>query len=177
MDQKVYIGNDPAGYRLKTIFVEYFKEYGIPYVDCGCDTDQDPEKNRYPFFAARVANAVSKGEARCGVLICGTGTGICMAANKFVGVRASLCTSTYMARMTRSHNNANILCLGGKTCGEWEAVDILEMFLNTEYDGGFHDGSVDLISEMEHSMSNGTLWLEEPRTIATGPQKDAAKCR
>ena len=96
-----------------------------------------------------------------------------MAANKFKGVRAALVSSTYLARMTRRHNDANILCMGGKTIGEWEAIDILETFLNTGYDGGFHDGSLDLIRDFEATMMNDAVWAQEPRKISTGPLADA----
>ena len=148
MGDKVYLGNDTAGYYLKSKCIEYLEGKGIPYVDCGSDDNPDIEATRYPFFAAKVANAVRSGEARCGVLICGTGIGISMAANKFKGIRAGLCSTQYQAEMTRRHNNANILCMGGKTIGEWEAIEMLEIFLNTPYDGGFHDGSLDLIKDI-----------------------------
>ena len=134
MGDKVYLGNDTAGYYLKSKCIEYLEGKGIPYVDCGSDDNPDIEATRYPFFAAKVANAVRSGEARCGVLICGTGIGISMAANKFKGIRAGLCSTQYQAEMTRRHNNANILCMGGKTIGEWEAIEMLEIFLNTPYD-------------------------------------------
>lgn len=173
MEKKIYIGNDTAGYYLKSKCIEYLEGKGIPYVDCGSGDDPDIEATRYPFFAAKVASAVSRGEARCGLLICGTGIGISIAANKYKGVRAALVNSTYLARMTRRHNNANILCLGGRTIGEWEAIDILETFLNTKYDGGFHDGSLDLIADAENQMMNGCLWEKKPRKISTGPLADA----
>ena len=173
MEKKVYIGNDTAGHYLKTKCIEYLEGKGIPYVDCGSDDNPDIEATRYPFFAAKVAKAVQSGEARCGLLICGTGIGISMAANKFKGIRAALVNSTYLARMTRRHNDANILCLGGRTFGEWEAIDILETFLNTEYDGMFHDGSLNLIRDAEDLMMNDQVWCEEPRKISTGPLADA----
>ena len=173
MEKKVYLGNDTAGYFLKTKCIEYLEGKGIPYVDCGSEDDPDIEATRYPFFAARVAKAVQNGEAICGVLICGTGIGISMAANKFKGIRAGLCSTTYQARMTRRHNDANILCMGGRTIGEWEAIDMLETFLNTDYDGGFHGGSLDLIRDAENLMMNNQVWEEEPRKISTGPLADA----
>lgn len=173
MEKKVYIGNDTAGYELKMQCIEYLKGKGIPYVDCGADNNPDIDATRYPFFAAKVAKAVATGEARCGLLICGSGIGISMMANKFKGIRAALCSSTYLARMTRRHNDANILCLGGKIIGEWEAIDILDTFLNTEYDGMFHEGSLQLIREAEDYMMNDNIWQEEPRVIRTGPLADA----
>ena len=114
MEKAIYIGNDTAGFYLKSKCIEYLEGKGIPYVDCGSADDPDIEATRYPFFAAKVAKAVASGEARCGLLICGTGIGISMAANKFKGIRAALVNSTYLARMTRRHNDANILCLGGR---------------------------------------------------------------
>jgi|GEM_PF-110748 len=173
MEKKVYLGSDTAGYELKTKCMEYLDGKKIPYVDCGSANDPDIEVTRYPFFAARVAAAVARGEARCGILICGTGIGISIMANKFKGIRAALCTSTYLSRMTRMHNDANILCMGGKAVGEWEAIDILETFLNTPYDEGFHIGSLDLIAAAEDYMMNDQIWEEEPRKISTGPLKDA----
>ncbi len=173
MEKKVYIGNDTAGYYLKSKCIEYLEGKGIPYVDCGAENNPDIEATRYPFFAAKVAKAVASGEARCGLLICGTGIGISMAANKFKGIRAGLCSSTYDAIMTRRHNNANILCMGGMTTGEWIAIEMLEAFLNTEYDGMFHEGSLNLITDMENLMMNDEVWCEEPRKISTGPLADA----
>lgn len=173
MSKAVYIGNDTAGFYLKSKCIEYLEGKGIPYVDCGSEDNPDIEATRYPFFAAKVANAVKNGDARCGVLICGTGIGISMTANKFKGIRAALVSSTYQARMTRRHNDANIICFGGKTIGEWEAIDMLEAFLNTDYDGGFHDGSLDLITEIEKLTINDEIWQEEPRKISTGPLADA----
>ena len=173
MKKKVYLGNDTAGFELKSKCIEYLEGKGIPYVDCGADNNPDIEATRYPFFAAKVASAVKSGEASCGILICGTGIGISIAANKFKGIRAALVNSTYQARMVRRHNNANILCFGGKTIGEWEAIDMLEAFLNTDYDGGFHDGSLDLIAAAENLMMNDAIWEEEPRKISTGPLADA----
>lgn len=171
--KKVYIGNDTAGYYLKMKCIEYLEGKGIPYVDCGADNDPDIDATRYPFFAAKVAKAVQSGEARCGLLICGSGIGITMAANKFKGIRAALVSTTYLAKMTRRHNDSNILCLGGRIIGDWEAIDILDTFLNTEYDGMFHDGSLQLLTEMENYMMNDNVWCEEPRKIHTGPLADA----
>ncbi|MCL2163095.1 MAG: ribose 5-phosphate isomerase B [Oscillospiraceae bacterium] len=173
MEKAVYLGNDTAGYDLKMKCIEYLEGKKIPYVDCGAMNDPDIESTRYPFFAARVAVAVSKGDARCGVLVCGSGIGVSIIANKFKGVRAALCTSSYMSRMTRAHNDANILCLGGKMIGEWEALDILDIFLNTGYDEGFHKGSLDQITKAENTMMTGELWCEAPCKISTGPLKDA----
>ena len=116
------------------------------------------EITRYPYYAAKVAGAVSTGKAERGILICSTGIGMSIIANRFKRVRASLCTSTYMGKMTRAHNNSNILCLGGKITGVFEALDILEAWLTTEYEGGRHDISLGLIHEAENKLCTSNLW-------------------
>jgi len=154
----IWIGNDHGGYELKQHILEYLTRKGIPYHDAGTDST---EIVRYPYFAAKVAGAVSRGEAERGILICSTGIGMSVIANKFKGVRASLCTSTYMGKMTRAHNNSNLLCLGGKITGTLEALDILEVWLSTEYEGGRHDISLELIREAEEALCNEGGW--EPK--------------
>ena len=151
----IWIGNDHGGYELKRKLLAYLDERGIPYEDLGSDSG---EIVRYPHYAVRVAKAVSAGEAKRGILICSTGIGMSIIANKFERVRAALCTSTYMGRLTRAHNNSNILCLGGKITGEFEALDILEAWLTTEYDGGRHDISLGLIAEAEENLSEDRAW-------------------
>lgn len=159
MGQKpIWIGNDHGGYDLKLQIISYLKEKGIPYRDVGCDST---EIVRYPNYAAKVAGAVSTGEAARGILICSTGIGMSIIANRFRGVRASLCTSTYMGKMTRAHNNSNLLCLGGKITGTLEALDILEAWLTTEYEGGRHDISLGLIHEAEELLCTLKLWEHE----------------
>ncbi len=152
---RIWIGNDHGGYELKRKLLAYLDERHIPYEDLGSDSG---DIVRYPHYAARVANAVSQGEAERGILICSTGIGMSIIANKFDGVRAALCTSTYMGRLTRAHNNSNILCLGGKITGELEALDILEAWLDTEYDGGRHDISLGLIANAEQNLSENSAW-------------------
>lgn len=153
--QKIWIGNDHGGYELKRKLLAYFDERGIPYEDLGSDSG---EIVRYPHYAVRVAKAVSDGEAKRGILICSTGIGMSIIANKFERVRAALCTSTYMGRLTRAHNDSNILCLGGKITGEFEALDILDTWLTTDYDGGRHDISLGLIAEAEESLGDDRAW-------------------
>jgi ribose 5-phosphate isomerase B len=156
MGQKpIWIGNDHGGYELKLQIIDYLKEKGIPFVNVGADST---EITRYPYYAAKVAGAVSTGKAERGILICSTGIGMSIIANRFKRVRASLCTSTYMGKMTRAHNNSNILCLGGKITGVFEALDILEAWLTTEYEGGRHDISLGLIHEAENKLCTSNLW-------------------
>jgi ribose 5-phosphate isomerase B len=154
-NNEIWIGNDHGGYVLKIQIIDYLQKKGIPFKDIGSDSE---EVVRYPYFAATVADAVSKGVISRGILICSTGIGMSIIANKFKGVRASLCTSTYMGKMTRAHNNSNILCLGGKNTGVNEALDILEAWLITEFEGGRHNISLGLIEEAENAICNPKGW-------------------
>lgn len=147
--EQIWIGNDHGGYELKLCFLKYFLEHGIPFYDVG---SHSTEIVRYPRQAIEVASAVSSGLARRGILICSSGIGMSIVANKFLRVRASLCTSTYMARITRAHNNSNILCLGGMITGKLAALDMLEAWLYTPYEGGRHDISLGLLEQAEHKL-------------------------
>ena len=151
----IWIGNDHGGYELKLQIVEHLKAEGLQVHDVGSDSGQIV---RYPYYAAEVAQAVARGQARRGILICSTGIGMSIIANKFKGVRASLCASTYLAKMTRAHNDANVLCLGGKTTGVYEALDILDTWLATPYQGGRHDISLGLIAEVEAQLIGSEPW-------------------
>lgn len=152
---EIWIGNDHGGYELKLIIVDYLSNKGISCNDVGTDSK---EIVRYPYYAAKVASAISQGAAKRGILICSTGIGMSIIANKFKGVRASLCTSTYAGKMTRAHNNSNLLVLGGQVTGILEAQNILEAWLTTEYEGGRHDISLGLISEAEEALYNEGKW-------------------
>ena len=158
--QKIWIGNDHGGYELKRKVVAFLEERGLSVEDVGSNSG---DIARYPHYAVRVAKAVSDGEAQRGILICSTGIGMSIIANKFERVRASLCTSTYMGRLTRAHNDSNILCLGGKITGEFEALDILEAWLTTDYDGGRHDISLGLIAEAEENLGEDSAWAPSER--------------
>lgn len=155
---KIWIGNDHGGYDLKVKIMEYLDQKGIEYHDVGCSST---DIVRYPHYAEKVAGAVSNQLCKRGILICSTGIGMSIIANKFKGVRASLCTSTFMGKMTRAHNNSNILCLGGKITGVFEALDILEAWLTTEYEGGRHDISLNLIKETEELLCNSYTFNED----------------
>jgi ribose 5-phosphate isomerase B len=144
---KIIIGNDHGGYQLKKEILRYLEQRKtIDILDIGSSSE---EIVRYPYYAVKAARAVSKGEADRGILICSTGIGMSIVANRQRGVRASLCTSTYMAKMTRAHNNSNLLCLGGRITGVYEALDILEAWLDTEYEGKRHAISLGLIDELD----------------------------
>lgn len=154
-DNTVCIGNDHGGLELKNVLLDVLKEKGYRVIDFGSNAEGIV---RYPYYAARVAQAVADETCKRGILICSTGIGMSILANKYKGVRASLCSSTYTARMTRAHNNSNVLCLGGKTLGVYEALDILNTWLSTEYEGGRHNVSLGLIAEAECSLCTGEEW-------------------
>jgi len=155
-DNTIWIGNDHGGYDLALQVIEHLKQLGIPAHHVGAYSTAIV---RYPYFAAKVAGPVSRGEIQRGILICSTGIGMSIIANRFRGVRASLCTSTYMGKMTRAHNNSNVLCLGGRITGVFEALDILDAWLSTPYEGGRHDISLGLIAEAERSLCSENEWV------------------
>jgi len=150
-DTAIWIGNDHGGFELKLQIVEYLSKQGVAVHDVGC---QSTEIVRYPYYAAQVAEAIVRGEASRGILICSTGIGMSIIANKYRGIRATLCTSAFMGKMTRAHNDSNVLCLGGKTTGAYEALDILDAWLATPYEGGRHDISLGLIRDAENTISS-----------------------
>jgi len=159
----ILIANDHGGYPLKLELVAWLREQQIAVHDLGCHST---EIVRYPYYAAAVASRVSAGTGERGILICSTGIGMSVIANRYPGVRASLCTSTYMGRMTREHNDSNLLCLGGKITGVFEAIDILRAWLTAEYQGGRHDISLNLIAAADRTMHTGEPWLPpESRVI------------
>lgn len=148
-DGILMIGNDHGGYDLKKEICYLLDSKGIAYEDIGTS---GTEIVRYPIYAERVARAVASGVAKRGILICSTGNGMAFVANKFKGIRATLCTSTYMGRMARQHNDSNILCLGGKITGTLEALDIVEAWLDTEFEGGRHIISLDMLEHLEKRL-------------------------
>ena len=160
-EKAIWIANDHGGFALKQILCAFLREAGIPYRDIGCDSE---DIVRYPYYAARVASAVRDGQADRGILICSTGIGMSIIANRFAGVRASLCTTPYMGRMTREHNDSNLLCLGGKITPPDVALEILQTWLDTCYIGGRHDISLGLIADAEAVLCTSAHW--EPEEIA-----------
>jgi ribose 5-phosphate isomerase B len=154
-ENEIWIGNDHGGYELKLQIVDFLRKRDIPVHDAGSGST---EIVRYPYYAQKVAGAVSEGRAARGILICSTGIGMSIVANKFKGVRAALCTSTYMSKMTRAHNDSNILVLGGKITGTLEALDIVDAWLSTGYEGGRHAISLGLIGEAEEALCNPAGW-------------------
>ena len=144
--KKILIGSDHGGFELKSYLIRILNAEGYEVIDKGCNSEDSVD---YPVYSAKVAKAIIAKEAPLGILICGTGIGISMAANRFNGVRAGLCTSVEMAELTRLHNNANILAMGGRTTSKELAKEILEAFLSTEYEGGRHDNRVNMMDNVE----------------------------
>lgn len=128
----IAIGSDHGGFALKERIIAYLKEQGIAYEDMGCF---DKSSVDYPVFGKAVAKKVASGEAEKGIVVCTTGIGISIVANKVKGIRCALCTDTLSAKMTRLHNDANVLALGGGMTGDNLAIDIVETFLNTPFSG------------------------------------------
>lgn len=128
----IAIGSDHGGYDLKQVVIGYLEEKGIAYRDFGC---MDKKSCDYPIFGRAAAEAVASGECEKGIVICTTGIGISMVANKVKGVRCALCQDSYSAKMTRLHNDANMLAMGGGIVGPNLAIDIVETFLNTPFSG------------------------------------------
>ncbi len=140
------IGCDHGGFLLKRELIAHLEKEGIAYQDFGC---YDENSVDYPDIARTVADAVVGGVCEKGVLICGTGIGISIAANKIKGVRAALCGDYFSAKYTRLHNDANIICFGGRVIGAGLACELLDVFLNTEFEGGKHQRRVDKITALE----------------------------
>ena len=139
----IAIGSDHGGYELKEYFIRILKGSGHTVVDFGCKSDASVD---YPDFAEMVCQSVMKNETQIGVLICGTGIGMSMAANRHHQIRAALCNDEYSARMSREHNNANVLCLGARVLGRGVAAGILETWLKSEFSGGRHQVRIEKFS-------------------------------
>ena len=137
----IIIGSDHGGFRLKNEIIKHLEKLGYEVSDLGCYSEESCD---YPVIAKAVAEKVLEISGR-GILICGTGIGVSITANRYKGIRASHCTDTFTARMTRMHNNSNILCLGERITGVGLALDIVDIWLNTEFEGGRHQKRIDMI--------------------------------
>lgn len=144
MKTRIAIGSDHAGLRLKNAIKQRFENM-FEWVDIGTHTDESVD---YPDFGAAAAKAVIEGRADKGIVICGSGIGISIAANRFPEIRCALCTDTTMARLSRQHNDANILALGERLTGTETAFDIVETFMKTSYEEGRHAKRVDKLSKL-----------------------------
>ncbi len=142
---KISIASDHGGFALKQEIAEYLRQQGHEVLDCGCHSTESCD---YPDFGAAAAKAVASGECERGVVICSTGIGISIAANKVPGIRCALCGDIYSAEMTRRHNNANVLAMGAHLTAPVLAKKILDVFLSTEFEGGRHQRRIDKIDHI-----------------------------
>lgn len=142
----IAIGCDHGGYTLKNAIIEHLKERGIEVKDFGC---YNGEAVNYPDIAKVVCKSIVDKESELGILCCGSGIGMSMAANKVKGIRAAACSETFSAEFTRRHNNANVLCLGGRVIGPGVACQMTDLFIDTEFEGGRHQVRVDMITAIE----------------------------
>lgn len=146
---KVAIGCDHGGYNLKMEVIDYLKKVGVELVDYGTDNDKDSVN--YPDFAKKVCDDVVAKQVDFGILVCGTGIGMSIAANKVKGIRCAVLNDTFSAKMTKMHNNANVIALGERVLGKGLAIDIVKAYMNAEYEGGRHQNRLDLIEKIENN--------------------------
>lgn len=145
---RITIGSDHAGYELKQKVIAHLQERGIEVIDVGTDSTASCD---YPNFASAVCRNIQTGVTELGILICGTGIGMSMAANKHRGIRAAACSDTFSARLTRMHNDANVLCFGERVVGMGLAFDLVDNFIDADFEGGKHQKRVDLITAIEQA--------------------------
>ena len=150
--KNIFIGSDAAGFALKEEVKAHLSALGYEVTDCGTDSEASCH---YPDYALPVCENLQKQpkDSCFGILICGTGIGMSMAANKFVGIRAAACSDTFSARLTRIHNDANVLCLGARVVGPGLAMDLVDAFLDAEFEGGKHKRRIDMFAEFEQKRS------------------------
>lgn len=148
---RIGLGSDHGGYKLKSEIIKYLEEKGIECVDFG--TKNASESVDYPMYGESVANAVASKEVDYGILCCGTGIGISLAANKVPGIRCAVVSDVFSAKMSKAHNDANMLSLGERVLGRGLALEIVEAWINTEFEGDRHSKRVDMIKEIEKKYS------------------------
>lgn len=144
----VVVGSDHGGFALKEVLSAYLKEKGLEVIDVGC---YDTASVDYPDIAEKACREVTEGRCDWGILVCGTGIGISIAANKVKGIRCALVSEAYSAEMTKRHNNANMIALGGRVTGPDLAKNIVDAYINAEFEGGRHEMRVNKISALEGS--------------------------
>lgn len=143
---KVAIGADHAGFELKEQIIEYFKRKNIEYKDFGTFSEESCD---YPKYAKEVSIAVAKGDFNRGILVCGSGIGMAVTANKVKGIHAALCFNLATAKSARTHNNSNVLCLGHKQTDDKLSLEMVDVWLHTDFEGGRHQKRIDMIEELE----------------------------
>jgi len=145
--KKIVLGADHGGFELKNMIKSHLESKGFETIDVGTNTTESCD---YPIFASRLCQKIQNGEADLGILVCGTGIGMSMAANKHRGIRAACCSDTFSARLTRLHNNANVLCLGARVLGAGLALDLVDQFISAEFEGDRHIKRLSLIEDIEN---------------------------
>ena len=145
-NKRIVMGSDHAGYNLKLKVKAHLEARGFEVVDVGTNT---PESCNYTVYADALCQAIAAGEADLGILVCGTGIGMSIAANKHKGIRAACCENTFSARMTRMHNDANVLCIGERVMGYGLACDMVDLFVDTPFEGGRHQARVDDLNALD----------------------------
>ena len=146
MKKTIAFGCDHGGFIYKKEVIDRLISNGYTVVDCGTDSSASVD---YPVFADKVCTEITSGNAQFGILICGTGIGMSICANKINGIRAAHVTDSFSARMTKMHNNSNVICLGGRITGPEIATDIVEAYMNAEFMGGRHQNRIDKVMELE----------------------------
>lgn len=143
---KIAIGNDHTAIEMKEVIKDFVRQQGYEVIDCGTNC---PESCDYPVYGEKVARAVADHEADLGIAVCGTGVGISLACNKVRGIRACVCSEPYTARLSRMHNDSNVLCFGARVIGVEMAKMITEEWLRAKYEGGRHQRRVDMVMDIE----------------------------
>lgn len=144
--KKIIIGADHGGFELKGAIASHLRSLGYEVIDIGTYSDESCD---YPVPASRLCSGILRGDAELGILVCGTGIGMSIAANKHAGIRAACCSDTFSARLTRMHNDANVLCLGARVVGTGLALDLVDAFLGAEFEGGRHSERLALVKRIE----------------------------
>ena len=143
---KIAIGCDHGGLEHKNAILEHLKERGFEVTDFGIYEQVSVD---YPDIASKLCKSILSGECERGILVCGTGIGMSIAANKFKGIRAAVCSEHFSAKYTRLHNNSNVLCLGGRVIGIGTALELADLFVDTEFEGGRHQSRVNMLNELD----------------------------
>ena len=148
--KKIVLGADHGGFELKNQIAAHLSSLGYDVIDVGTNSSDSCD---YPVFASRACQKVQSGEAELGILVCGTGIGMSMAANKHKGIRAACCSDTFSARLTRLHNNANVLCIGARVVGTGLALDLVNEFVGAEFEGDRHVRRLSLVEDIENGKT------------------------
>lgn len=146
MKKTIAFGCDHGGFIYKKDVIDRLISNGYTVIDCGTDSSASVD---YPVFADKVCTEITSGNAQLGILICGTGIGMSIAANKHKGIRAACCENTFSARMTRQHNDSNVLCLGARVLGIELVHDMIDLFVTTEFEGGRHQNRVNMLNDLD----------------------------